>query len=89
MTFGKYRDKTVAEIAAENPGYLEWCLDNLDHFHLTEETLAEIRRSRPRFAYSAQTAEALARKDREMARQQNAEKDDEWVSYPIRRRWNS
>ncbi len=26
FTFGKYRDRTLDEVAAENPGYLEWML---------------------------------------------------------------
>jgi len=37
MPFGKYEGMTLDEIASENYGYLEWCVNNLDDEDLVEK----------------------------------------------------
>lgn len=32
LMFGKYRGKTFEEVLKVNPGYLQWCLDNVGGF---------------------------------------------------------
>lgn len=34
FTFGRHQGQTLAEVLAENPGYLNFCLQVLDHFAL-------------------------------------------------------
>ena len=36
FSFGKYRNKKVSDIIAKDPNYIEWCMDNLDHFQLVK-----------------------------------------------------
>jgi hypothetical protein len=37
LTFGKYKGWKVDDIAAENPGYLIWCIENIDWFKVSKE----------------------------------------------------
>jgi hypothetical protein len=34
LTFGKYEGKVIEEILHSDPEYIEWCMINLDHFHI-------------------------------------------------------
>src|SRR6056297_3524525 len=42
--FGKYKGLTIEEIMNINPGYLSWCIENLDHFVLAEEAFSKIKK---------------------------------------------
>ena len=37
LTFGKHKGSTVASILQDDPGYLIWCEENMDHFLLDDE----------------------------------------------------
>lgn len=37
IRFGKHQDKTVGQVSAQDPTYLEWALDNIDGFELDDE----------------------------------------------------
>ena len=39
FSFGRHQGQTVAEVLAENPGYLNFCLQVLDHFALRRHEL--------------------------------------------------
>lgn len=41
--FGKYKGRTVAQALALNPGYLVWAHDNVGHFSLDADLLAQAR----------------------------------------------
>ena len=49
FTFGVYEGKTMKEILAHQPSYLNWCAINLDHFYISEEIIAEIKIIKPDF----------------------------------------
>tara|TARA_B100000941_G_C28261062_1_gene426568 strand:+ start:117 stop:551 length:435 start_codon:yes stop_codon:yes gene_type:complete len=36
--FGKYKGKKINSILSSDPNYLMWCLENLDHFILDDDT---------------------------------------------------
>jgi hypothetical protein len=36
LTFGKYKDKSLFDVAQENPQYLLWCDKNIPWFNLDE-----------------------------------------------------
>lgn len=41
--FGKrHRGKTLAEVAVKDGGYIEWCIDTITEFDITDEVLTEI-----------------------------------------------
>jgi len=39
FTFGKYKDRYVADIADEDPGYLEWFMDNVKGISKSDMTI--------------------------------------------------
>jgi len=41
--FGKHKGKTLLLVAKEDPGYLNWCAETLDNFHMTAETLSTLK----------------------------------------------
>jgi len=42
LNFGKHRDKLVSTLIREEPGYLEWALDNLEWFTLSDGAAREL-----------------------------------------------
>ena len=42
ITFGKYGGYTVREVLDKNPGYLRWCIENLDGIKFSEDVEAEL-----------------------------------------------
>jgi len=50
--FGKYRGKTLLEVAQTDQGYIDWCLINLNHFSITPQILEQIRYYHPKFSLS-------------------------------------
>jgi hypothetical protein len=35
--FGKYKDRMIEEICSEDPKYLEWCIENIKGFVLSND----------------------------------------------------
>ena len=54
FTFGKFSGKTIREILELHPFYIEWCLLNLDHFYVSEETIEEIKQIKSDFNLTEQ-----------------------------------
>lgn len=52
FTFGKFKGRTLKEVIDIHPYYLEWCLLNLDHFFLSDETIESIKQIKPDFMLS-------------------------------------
>ena len=42
LQFGKYKDKTLLEVAKTNFGYIEWCLLNVDRFYVSKSLLERV-----------------------------------------------
>jgi hypothetical protein len=65
IKFGKYNGSILEDIAEADPNYINWCIINLDHFYLSEETV-EIFKSDSGFTISAEANLALEQKRLEM-----------------------
>lgn len=37
ITFGKYKGKTIEHVILQDPSYIDWCLDNITSFKLTNK----------------------------------------------------
>ena len=57
FTFGKKVGKTILQVSFEEPGYLSFCLINLDHFIISHETIEEIQCLNAKFKLSKQAEE--------------------------------
>jgi len=43
FTFGKFNGLSVSKILSIQPSYINWCLENLDHFYILEEDQIEMK----------------------------------------------
>ena len=62
FTFGRHQGQTVAEVLEENPGYLNFCLQVLDHFALRRANVETWQQQYPQLQ-RAMTAAAWAKLD--------------------------
>jgi hypothetical protein len=62
FTFGKYKGKTVRQMLDLQPTYIDWCSINLDHFHIAENIIEEIRNIKPDFLISTEGQKKLKEK---------------------------
>jgi hypothetical protein len=67
FTFGKFNGKTLKDVLETQPGYLEWCAINLNHFYLGEGVVNEIEALFPSFKLSKVAEDALQKKKGQMA----------------------
>ena len=63
MNFGKYKGKTLREILTANPNYVNWCLINVDYFHISNSTLTEIEINEPCFKLNKEALEMQKSKE--------------------------
>lgn len=47
--FGKHKSKPLFQILREDPSYIYWCVNNIEAFTISEETLEQIRGLFPSF----------------------------------------
>lgn len=52
INFGKYENFTLENISKIDPDYINWCINNLDHFYISEEVISEISTINPIFKVS-------------------------------------
>lgn len=57
--FGKFQGQTLAQVAALEPGYINWCILNLDHFYIGEEELEALAAQVPGFAVTEEAVQQL------------------------------
>ena len=43
FSFGKYNGLSISQVLLIQPTYINWCLDNLDHFFITAEIQLKIK----------------------------------------------
>ena len=78
FTFGKYEGKTVKEVLELQTTYLDWCAINLDHFYISDETIAEIKEIKPDFKITEDGKQKLADKYLFWA---NEQQHDDYADY--------
>lgn len=86
LNFGKYRGRTLRDLAAENAMYIEWCILNVSFFLIDESTVDEIKKIYPIFLASEKSNEILHQKiehwnnqkDLEASRERNRSYDTDY-----------
>lgn len=87
FSFGRHQGQTVAEVLVENPGYLNFCLQVLDHFALYRADVEAWQQEFPKLSEQMTDAawskldEKESQLQAELARQQEA--DDDYDSYDL------
>ena len=59
FSFGMYKGMSLQDILIENPSYIQWCILNLDHFHVEEEVFDEFQNINPNFKFSEEANNKL------------------------------
>ncbi|MGI6310587.1 MAG: hypothetical protein ACOXZU_03515 [Bacteroidales bacterium] len=73
--FGKFKGKTLREILRIQPSYIDWCIVNLDHFYLSNQTMNRIWGFKPDFTLSPGAQDMLLQKENNM----KTERDEEGI----------
>jgi hypothetical protein len=76
FTFGQFEGKTVREVIATQPSYIEFCARELDHFYLNDDVLEAIDSLGAVFTLSSAARERLEAKYEAWECQQMAEQVD-------------
>lgn len=63
--FGKHINKNVLTVSKTAPSYISWCMINLEHFFISDDTLTEIINKYPGFRLSAEAKLVQKRKQLE------------------------
>lgn len=85
FTFGRHQGQTVSQVLTENPGYLNFCVQVLDHFALQRADVEAWQQQFPKLREQMTDAawqkldEKEHRLQAELAREQEAE--DDYDSY--------
>lgn len=66
VKFGMYKGYKLEDIVKTNPKYIIWCVVNLDHFYLSEETIENLKSISYRFKISEKAKQVLEQKRKEM-----------------------
>lgn len=75
FTFGKYEGKTLRQIIDLQPSYINWCVEALDHFYISEVVIEEIKKINSDFTLSAEGKQKLKEKYIRWVNEQEPHKD--------------
>ena len=76
FTFGKHTGKTILEVIGEDIGYINWCLINLDHFVISDDSIDEIKKCVPEFKLSDLAEQVRLQKMNKIETETEADLDD-------------
>jgi len=62
IEFGKYNQKTLADVLSIDKPYIEWCLINLDHFCFDAFLVSDLYTNNVNFSLSIEALTALSKK---------------------------
>ena len=62
LNFGKFKNKTIQEMAGIQPSYLDWCAINLEDFYIDKEEIEALKEAYPGFSFSEDAKGKLAEK---------------------------
>ena len=83
LNFGKYKDKTLLEVAKTNFSYIEWCLLNVDRFYVSKNLLERLADRFKRSKVSENVLNAVAAKHRKLLKlEKEQEKEDNRYNEP-------
>ena len=76
FSFGKHTGKTILEVIGEDIGYINWCLINLDHFIISDDSIDEIKKCVPEFKLSDLAEQVRLQKMNKIETETEADLDD-------------
>ena len=76
FSFGKHTGKTILEVIGEEIGYINWCLINLDHFVISDDSIDEIKKCVPDFKLSDLAEQVRLQKMNKIETETEADLDD-------------
>jgi hypothetical protein len=59
FTFGKYKGYSLQYVFELNPGYIQWCILNLEHFNIEEDVFGDFLNINPNFKFSEEATNKL------------------------------
>jgi hypothetical protein len=62
FTFGKYEGKTLKDIINDDQSYIDWCINNLEHFYISNDVIEKLKLIKPDFSISEETQNHLNEK---------------------------
>ena len=77
FTFGKFKGKSLEEILSIQTSYIKWCILNVAHFVLTQETLEQILLQETDFKLTATEEKKRKEKELKWDQQQQCEPEGE------------
>ena len=45
LRFGKYKDEFIEDVIIEEPEYIQWCVENLDNFLLSNDLYKALQKN--------------------------------------------
>ena len=66
LNFGMYKGLTLENISQFNYNYISWCIINLDHFYISEETIELLKSNVRGFRLKAEAEDILEKKRSDM-----------------------
>lgn len=73
FTFGKYTGKSIRQIMDLQPTYIDWCAINMDHFYISKNVIAALKKLKPGFELSAEGTQIMNEKFQVYAQEQEEE----------------
>ena len=80
LQFGMYKGLTIENISQFNYNYISWCIVNLDHFYISEETIDMLKSQIKSFKLKDSAVDILEKKRSEMY-ESSVSDDYEYDSY--------
>jgi len=59
FTFGKFKGKSLLDVFKDEPGYIDWCLREIDTFFLLTDTYKILREVSPNYKFSDKALQAI------------------------------
>ncbi|PJE46502.1 MAG: hypothetical protein CUR34_07650 [Sediminibacterium sp.] len=78
IKFGVYNGKTLQQVMSIDKPYIEFCLNKLEHFVITEETIRMYQMINPTFILSIKAENALREKIKKLKDLFEQEDDNDW-----------
>lgn len=72
MRFGRFNGKTISEVVSIQADYIEWCIVNLDHFYISEETVNDLVEINIEFTISDEMRDILDEKSKKVYRRDDS-----------------
>jgi hypothetical protein len=83
IQFGQYRGLSIIEIAKKDPGYIQWCIINVDKFITSFETIKELKAEVENFDLSDEAYSTISAKRISSIMNKQLKSDNLYPNCPI------